>query len=80
MAIREQIRKASSEREINELLATGYKFQEVSQKTVRAWKSAARTRMNELSQSKTKDSSESKTTTPKKVAVAKKKPRSKASK
>lgn len=75
MGIREKIRKASSEKEIDSLLTEGYKFQEVSQKTVRSWKSAAKVRLIELSTPKVVETSTKSTNT--KNKDSKRKPRSK---
>lgn len=65
MGLREQIRKANSENEITSLLSKGNNFEMASGITKRSWKSTARLRLNELSNSTSK--SDDKQTEPKKV-------------
>lgn len=65
MGLREQIRKANSEGEITSLLSKGNNFEMASGITKRSWKSTARLRLSELSNSTSK--SDDKQTEPKKV-------------
>jgi hypothetical protein len=51
MGIREEIKNASSESEIISLLSKGNKFEMASEVTRRSWKSTARFRLSELSNS-----------------------------
>jgi hypothetical protein len=49
MGLREQIKTASSEAEITELLTKGKKFEWASERTQSSWKSTARFRLAEIS-------------------------------
>ena len=48
VGLKEQIKKAKSETEINKLLAEGKTYDEASIQTKSAWKNAAKKRINEL--------------------------------
>ncbi len=51
MGLREQIKTAKSESEVNSLLQSGQKYEFASDYTKRSWKSAAKFRLVELSNS-----------------------------
>jgi len=51
MGLRDQIKNATSDTEVTQLLATGKSYHFASDRTKNAWKSSAETRLVELSNS-----------------------------